>query len=974
MQRCLAKLLPNQISTPCPRCGAPRTSGSIQRHLTLVEQGLGVCPCCTDYDGPPARCSVRDAATDQYLAESDAVMSTVTDAELAGVAFGACSNGYSYSPGSGYIGPSHTDQHGYYEQPGTATQRQADGMRRAVRELAGVPYPSRSYPMLGHTYVRGPEQPEGEPPDGELAWPRFRCDDVLKAQRVVHDPDLFINGRDDLCEEAAYFSYTLANYHMRTYGPVGAHTLASREPNELELRRQAHPAAHLTLPHDTRPPLQGPEMRQASNAAGVDVRDGVMVHATPYSCSESRAARADYAESIKHRQYWMAVRADWEYIHAWRRQQEAIDTWHALSIHYNRPRLCPAPYLAPEKFRWPPIDRGMPPSPPASPPDSDDEDAPRKPTALPQASIDYYGNQTLSSQPPPTTPQPQEATEEAPPTPQLQEASNTPPRVTTLKARRTVEDSPLHKEPASPILTKWVDTDEPQSRSPTQLGGHAANRAGKAAAYAAAPLSLNFEKLNVGAAGSGTYSSVSLSAASTAFQTAKEDRIEGLWAALRSEMGPNRIGCDDEQLRDMCEAAIGALDNDDGLMKGNASSDWKAWQGYCDWANILPWRTDLQAASGSDPIARQRETVIWINALLFIYPRMKNAKGRIEPPKPTSALAILRSIKRMHTKLDLPVVPLGPVVRAVTKLMEQYRDLNGAEALQPHRKEPLTSEYICRLLEVEKKRTATSVSARLTYTALWAFLAQTGFRKAEVALESGSTYNGNKHFSWDNIKWRIKGKDYPALTPALRAQLSEGDTAIIRPPPSKSDQLGLRWGPNPIYMPYSDYQPICAARELADLEIHADVKTRIKTPVFATAKGHAISKAAADRQFKTSMGEVVPAAELSRYSVHSFRIYLATALAAAGASDSRIQSMLRWASEDALMLYKRTDVNDYMSWVRCASGATFSTIRSQHLPKAEAACDADRAANIRIDMDDICANIICDRHSLVELASLEDAQ
>ena len=215
---------------------------------------------------------------------------------------------------------------------------------------------------------------------------------------------------------------------------------------------------------------------------------------------------------------------------------------------------------------------------------------------------------------------------------------------------------------------------------------------------------------------------------------------------------------------------------------------------------------------------------------------------------------------------------------------------------------------------------------------------------------------------------------YPKLTPALRELLSDGDVAIIRPPPSKSDQLGLRWGPNPIYLPYSDTHPICAARELADLEIHVQVTNRIKTPVFATAKGHALSKAATDKQFKTSLSEVVSAAELPRYSVHSFRIYLATALAAAGASDDRIQSMLRWASTDALLLYKRTDVDDYMSWVRCASGAMFSTIRSQHLPKAEAACDARRAAGIRIDMDDICANILGDRHSLVELASIEDAQ
>ena len=70
------------------------------------------------------------------MAESDAIMSIVTDAELAGIAFGACSDGESYNPSNGYAGPSHTDQHGYYEQPGSAAQRQVDGMRWAVKELA----------------------------------------------------------------------------------------------------------------------------------------------------------------------------------------------------------------------------------------------------------------------------------------------------------------------------------------------------------------------------------------------------------------------------------------------------------------------------------------------------------------------------------------------------------------------------------------------------------------------------------------------------------------------------------------------------------------------------------------------------------------------------------------------------------------------------------------------------------------------
>eukprot|EP00966_Prymnesium_polylepis_P283775 6555587-Prymnesium_polylepis.1 len=39
--------------------------------------------------------------------------------------------------------------------------------------------------------------------------------------------------------------------------------------------------------------------------------------------------------------------------------------------------------------------------------------------------------------------------------------------------------------------------------------------------------------------------------------------------------------------------------------------------GFCSWAGVLPWRTD--AALGSSEAARQRETVIWINALMFVH-------------------------------------------------------------------------------------------------------------------------------------------------------------------------------------------------------------------------------------------------------------------------------------------------------------------------------------------------------------------
>ena len=455
----------------------------------------------------------------------------------------------------------------------------------------------------------------------------------------------------------------------------------------------------------------------------------------------------------------------------------------------------------------------------------------------------------------------------------------------------------------------------------------------------------------------------------TGVSATQQARVEGIFAHLRGDDSAHRIGCDDEQLLDMCEVAIAALDEDDGELKGNAKSDWAAWLRYCDWAKILPWRTD--SSWRQDREARERETIIWINALLYIYPRMKNAKGRTAPPKPSSALAILRSIRRMHAKLDLPTIQLTAVVRAANKLMCAYRDKHGAEALQPHRKEPLTGDIIHQLLARERVREQGAQQQQMWAT-LWALLAQTGFRKAEVALEPRVAFSGARHISWDNVKWRIGGIEYPALTRELCETMTAGDMAIIRPPPSKADKFGLRWGPSPIYLPYSATLPICAARELAALELMSSPTNRLETPLFAT-DGGALRKTTVDTHFKASLESVVPQGEAPRYSVHSFRIYLCTSLAEAGASDARIQSMLRWASTDALLLYKRTDMDVYARWVAVAGATTFTTHRTQHLPRADAGaqCDGARARGIRIDCDDLCANMLHDTDVLMAEAAAD---
>ena len=51
------------------------------------------------------------------------------------------------------------------------------------------------------------------------------------------------------------------------------------------------------------------------------------------------------------------------------------------------------------------------------------------------------------------------------------------------------------------------------------------------------------------------------------------------------------------------------------------------------------------------------------------------------------------------------------------------------------------------------------------------------------------------------------------------------------------------------------------------------------------------------------------------YSLHSFRIYLACALYAAGCPNDRIMAILRWRSEEALAIYARMNDAERTGWV-----------------------------------------------------------
>ena len=74
----------------------------------------------------------------------------------------------------------------------------------------------------------------------------------------------------------------------------------------------------------------------------------------------------------------------------------------------------------------------------------------------------------------------------------------------------------------------------------------------------------------------------------------------------------------------------------------------------------------------------------------------------------------------------------------------------------------------------------------------------------------------------------------------------------------------------------------------------------------------------------------LPAAgETHKFSVHSFRIFLACALRDAGKTNAEIREALRWATDDALILYTRANL---LADAEMRAGAARANVESVRVP------------------------------------------
>ena len=422
-----------------------------------------------------------------------------------------------------------------------------------------------------------------------------------------------------------------------------------------------------------------------------------------------------------------------------------------------------------------------------------------------------------------------------------------------------------------------------------------------------------------------------------------QDRLASLIriADEREPVAPEDPGLREQVLHDYLlathmAAPSSTLDKEDGAWK-------RYWVPYCKAMGISEVRSNMESHSGRDFEGFMLESAYMAGFLTYVMGRMQPRKGWTTPPKPTSGLKVCGHIRRIHLKrYHLPhFVPLTAAVQACDGMCKKYIQDNGADAFYPHRKEPLTNEIIGAIFDLFNNCAKVGRRTISRYHPAWASLeamfhmhAQTGMRKAETSLPPGAKWDRSR-ISFANIRWQIGNKVYASLTPEQLRNLTANDYCLLTPPPSKADPLGLHWGACTIYLRFSSTDKICAARALAHLELvrAVPIDKRLDTPLFVDFEGGPTRQGVVTDMFKKMLILALRSLGMdeqlaSRYSMHSWRIYLACALLEAGASHATILAMLRWRSEDALKLYARMNDSKYADWLAKASQAEISNIRT----------------------------------------------
>ena len=272
---------------------------------------------------------------------------------------------------------------------------------------------------------------------------------------------------------------------------------------------------------------------------------------------------------------------------------------------------------------------------------------------------------------------------------------------------------------------------------------------------------------------------------------------------------------------------------------------------------------------------------------------------------------------------------------------------HGTDWLAPERKMPLTNAMIHAMLSAPDDTSGRgftidrSVYLWVSVDATFETLAETGMRKADVSKPLASTAHRKGRLTFKSVTYEIDGTPYAFLTVAQMLAQRVGYAMFLVYGSLKNDPFGEFYGSKPAKMLWRPAPQRSACRAVITMELLAGVppSKRGETPLFGPRVGVEWHHSLLDSIFKFFLVTVLglSEAEAAAYSMHSWRIYLACALYAAGCPNDRIQAILRWKSDEALLIYARLNDSERADWLGKARTAVVDSKVAAYLPTIDGA-------------------------------------
>ena len=369
---------------------------------------------------------------------------------------------------------------------------------------------------------------------------------------------------------------------------------------------------------------------------------------------------------------------------------------------------------------------------------------------------------------------------------------------------------------------------------------------------------------------------------------------------------------------------------------------WQHWLAFATTIGFEPVFTTEQVRDHQTHIGTLLATF-----LLFVYPKMKGKNGR-QWAKPRSAFAYVLAIIRIFREWKL-VLPSAKVVKGeLHGLLRSFVQVHGVAALMPRRREPFTFLMISTMQNVKSARLGArsyvdNSSIGLALRGILAVGWRTGHRLAEfVRHPSGELC----YLTRGSVSYVIGGVVVGDPTRAQLQQMQPGDAILIEPPRSKTDQFGEIHCPFPSTVPFR-LDPNSAGYILRQQDLDAPCRgtARVDRPLFADDNGQPFTHAVMDTLLQHLLHHCFGAGFKLRYSWHSMRVGLATALKAANVPDDVIQMICRWTNPESLRAYARHGQSLHINSVDQAEHAIIDTIQMANVPKV---CNTEGNAAVHL--------------------------